>query len=72
MLSVCCSVCEDGKWKVCEGAVLPVLLKLLQDKDVEVQANAAGVVMYTVIITRGTTPALPLLEYKDRYLWNKT
>lgn len=38
---------------MCEGAVLPVLLNLLQDKDVEVQANAVGVVMYTVILTRG-------------------
>lgn len=40
---------------MCEGAVLPVLLNLLQDKDVEVQANAAGVVMYTVILTRGNS-----------------
>lgn len=48
-----CSVCEDGKQQVCEEAVLPVLLHLLQDEDVEIQANAAGVIMYTVIITAG-------------------
>lgn len=48
------SVCEDGKRQVCEEGVLPVLLNLLQDEDVEVRANAAGVVMYTVIITAGT------------------
>lgn len=53
LFSDCFSVCEDGKWRVCEGAVLPVLLNLLQDNDVEVQANAVGVVMYTVILTRG-------------------
>lgn len=45
----------DGKRQVCEDAeVLPVLVGLLRDKDVEVQANAAGVIMNTVIITTGT------------------
>lgn len=39
---------------MCEEAVLPVLLRLLQDEDVEVQTNAAGVIMYTVITTAGT------------------
>ncbi|XP_029019486.1 radial spoke head 14 homolog isoform X2 [Betta splendens] len=42
------SVCEDGKRQVCEQGLLPVLLALLQDEDVEVQANAAGVIMFTV------------------------
>lgn len=44
---------EEGKRRVCEEGVLPVLVGLLQDKDVEVQVNAAGVVMYTVVITAG-------------------
>lgn len=45
----------DGKRQVCEDAeVLPVLVGLLRDKDVEVQANAAGVIMNTIIITTGT------------------
>ncbi|AWP07707.1 putative rhabdoid tumor deletion region protein 1 [Scophthalmus maximus] len=48
------SVPEDGKRQVCEEAVLPVVVALLQDDDVEVQANAAGVVMYTVVITAGS------------------
>lgn len=39
---------------MCEGAVLPVLAGLLQDEDVEVQTNAAGVLMYTAILTGGT------------------
>lgn len=52
------SVCEDGKQQVCEEAVLPVLVDLLQDEDIEVQANAAGVIMYTVIITTGTNTHL--------------
>lgn len=49
------SVPMDGKRQVCKDAeVLPVLVGLLRDKDVEVQANAAGVIMNTVIITTGT------------------
>lgn len=39
---------------MCEEAVLPVLLGLLQDEDIDVRANAAGVIMYAVIITAGT------------------
>ncbi|XP_034546992.1 radial spoke head 14 homolog [Notolabrus celidotus] len=54
------SVCEDGKQQVCEEAVLPVLVELLQDRDVEVQANAAGVIMYMVIITTGKQRCLDL------------
>lgn len=54
MLAAGFSVSEDGKRQVCEEAVLPVLVNLLQDEDIEVQANAAGVIMYTVVITTGT------------------
>ncbi|XP_026176742.1 radial spoke head 14 homolog [Mastacembelus armatus] len=54
------SVPEDGKQQVCEGAVLPVLVGLLQDEDLEVQANAAGVIMYTVMITAGKQQCLDL------------
>ncbi|GLD68444.1 radial spoke head 14 homolog [Lates japonicus] len=54
------SVPEDGKRQVCEEAILPVLVDLLQDEDVEVQANAAGVIMYTVVITTGKQQCLDL------------
>lgn len=52
--SLSTSVCEDGKRQVCEGAVLPVLSRLLGDEDIEVRVNAAGVIMYAVVITAGT------------------
>lgn len=52
--SVRFSVCEDGKRQVCEGAVLPVLSRLLGDEDTEVRVNAAGVIMYAVVITPGS------------------
>ncbi|CAB1428838.1 unnamed protein product [Pleuronectes platessa] len=54
------SVPEDGKCQVCEKAVLPVVVGLLQEEDVEIQANAAGVIMYTVIITAGKQQCLDL------------
>ncbi|XP_049906241.1 radial spoke head 14 homolog [Epinephelus moara] len=54
------SVCDDGKRQVCEEAVLPVVVNLLQDDDVEVQANAAGVIMYTIIIITGKQRCLDL------------
>ncbi|KAM7415521.1 hypothetical protein PAMA_017840 [Pampus argenteus] len=54
------SVPVDGKRQVCEEAVLPVLVGLLQDDDVEVQANAAGAIMNTVIITTGKLQCLDL------------
>lgn len=57
------SVCEDGRRQVCEEALLPVLVELLQDEDVEVQANAAGVIMYTGIITAGTSTHREVLKY---------
>uniref|UniRef100_A0A3Q2GMH2 Radial spoke head 14 homolog n=1 Tax=Cyprinodon variegatus TaxID=28743 RepID=A0A3Q2GMH2_CYPVA len=52
------SVPEDGKRQVCEEQLLPVLMDLLQDGDVEVQTNAAGVIMNTVIITTGPSSCL--------------
>nr|XP_057927299.1 radial spoke head 14 homolog isoform X1 [Doryrhamphus excisus] len=47
------SVPVEGKRQVCEAAVLPVLAALLRDQDVDVQANAAGAIMNTVVITTG-------------------
>lgn len=38
---------------MCKEAVLPVLAGLLQDEDVEIQINAAGAIMNTVIIPTG-------------------
>uniref|UniRef100_A0A3Q3DYW9 Radial spoke head 14 homolog n=1 Tax=Hippocampus comes TaxID=109280 RepID=A0A3Q3DYW9_HIPCM len=45
--------------QVCEAAVLPVLADLLRDQDVDVQANAAGAIMNTVVITTGDFAAQP-------------
>uniref|UniRef100_A0A3Q2Z0Q4 Radial spoke head 14 homolog n=1 Tax=Hippocampus comes TaxID=109280 RepID=A0A3Q2Z0Q4_HIPCM len=49
--------------QVCEAAVLPVLADLLRDQDVDVQANAAGAIMNTVVITTGdfALDVLPVL-----------
>uniref|UniRef100_A0A3Q2P1U1 Radial spoke head 14 homolog n=1 Tax=Fundulus heteroclitus TaxID=8078 RepID=A0A3Q2P1U1_FUNHE len=56
------SVPEDGKRQVCEEQFVLVLMVLLQDGDVEVQTNAAGVIMNIVIITTGPSArALALL-----------
>lgn len=44
--------------QVCEKEVLPVLVNLLRDEDVEVQANAAGVIMYAAITNEGTNSHL--------------
>ncbi|XP_028270746.1 radial spoke head 14 homolog [Parambassis ranga] len=54
------SVPVDGKREVCEQNVLPVLLGLLQDDDVEVRANAAGVIMNAAVITTGKQLCLHL------------
>ncbi|XP_068594925.1 radial spoke head 14 homolog [Brachionichthys hirsutus] len=54
------SICEDGKRQVCAEAVLPVLVALLQDEDIEVQVNAAGGIMYTVTTTPGKQQCLDL------------
>jgi len=43
----------DGKMKVCEEDLLPMLVKLLSDEDQGVVANAAGTIMYTAVITKG-------------------
>ncbi|KAM3611614.1 uncharacterized protein V6R79_021360 [Siganus canaliculatus] len=54
------SVNEGGKQRLCKGAVLPVLVQLLQDEDLEVQTSAAGALMYTSIITAGKRRCLDL------------
>ncbi|XP_077456172.1 radial spoke head 14 homolog isoform X1 [Stigmatopora argus] len=51
------SVPVEGKRQVCEAAVLPVLADLLRDRDVDVQANAAGAIMNTAVITTGGVAA---------------
>nr|XP_014030317.1 unnamed protein product [Salmo salar] len=62
------SVPSEGKHKVCEEGVFPVLVKLLSDCDPGVTASAAGTIMNTAIITKGKYQALkagaipPLLE----------
>ncbi len=43
----------DGKMKVCEENLLPILVKLLSDDDQGVVANAAGTIMNTAVITKG-------------------
>lgn len=43
----------DGKMKVCEEDLLPMLVKLLSDDDQGVVANAAGTIMNTAVITKG-------------------
>lgn len=48
------SVPEEGKRRVCKEAVLPEVVRLLQEADVKVQANAVAVIMYTAITTEGT------------------
>ncbi|XP_010904221.1 radial spoke head 14 homolog [Esox lucius] len=69
------SVPLEGKHKVCDEGVLPVLVKLLSDWDAEVTASAAGTIMNTAIITEGkfqaleagaVLPLLKLVESKDR------
>ncbi|XP_069581677.1 radial spoke head 14 homolog isoform X3 [Brachyistius frenatus] len=55
------SVPVDGKRQVCEEEeLLPVLLHLLQDEDVDVRTNAAGVIMNVAIITAGKQRCLGL------------
>ncbi|XP_027024062.1 radial spoke head 14 homolog [Tachysurus fulvidraco] len=52
------SVTAEGKVRLCEEKVVPMLVKLLSDDDLEVQANAAGALMYTTVITQGKYQAL--------------
>lgn len=47
------SVPSNGKVKVCEEDLLPLMVNLLSDNDQGVVANAAGTVMNTAVITRG-------------------
>ncbi|XP_018614818.1 radial spoke head 14 homolog isoform X2 [Scleropages formosus] len=49
---VAISVPAEGKLKVCNEDVLPVLVELLSDSDPGVKANAAGTIMNTAIITK--------------------
>ncbi|KPP64532.1 hypothetical protein Z043_117112, partial [Scleropages formosus] len=65
------SVPAEGKLKVCNEDVLPVLVELLSDSDPGVKANAAGTIMNTAIITKGKLQAIksgaipPLLALVD-------
>ncbi|KAK0138825.1 Radial spoke head 14 [Merluccius polli] len=52
------SVPLEGKERVCEGGLLPVLVGLLSDSDPEVQANAAGKLQ---ALSAGALPPLLLL-----------
>ncbi|KAM9475070.1 radial spoke head 14 homolog [Clarias gariepinus] len=52
------SVHAEGKVRLCEEEVVPMLVKLLSDEDTEVRANAAGALMYTAVITKGKYQAL--------------
>ncbi|XP_037391882.1 radial spoke head 14 homolog [Pygocentrus nattereri] len=69
------SVPPEGKVKICEEEVLPVVVQLLNDADPGVSAKAAGIIMYTAVITRGKfqaleagvlPPLLCLVESEDR------
>ncbi|MFT7811839.1 radial spoke head 14 homolog isoform X1 [Arapaima gigas] len=68
---VAMSVPAEGKVKVCDEDVLPVLVELLSDGDPGVKANAAGTIMNTAVITAGKVQALkagaitPLLTLVD-------
>ncbi|XP_063050538.1 radial spoke head 14 homolog [Engraulis encrasicolus] len=52
------SVPTDGKQRVCDEGVLPILVDLLSDDDAEVWASAAGTIMNTAVITKGKYEAL--------------
>ncbi|PWA15655.1 hypothetical protein CCH79_00020781 [Gambusia affinis] len=54
------SVPADGKQQVCDQGILSTLLALLHDRDLDVQTNAAGVIMNTVIIRPGKYLCLEL------------
>ncbi|KAL0978952.1 hypothetical protein UPYG_G00178380 [Umbra pygmaea] len=69
------SVPLEGKHKVCDGGVLPDLVKLLSGPDLGVTASAAGTIMYTAIITKGKfqaieagaiPPLLKLVQSEDK------
>ncbi|XP_026887987.2 radial spoke head 14 homolog [Electrophorus electricus] len=52
------SVPVEGKRRLCEEDVLPILVGLLSDHDLAVSANAAGAIMNTAVITKGKVQAL--------------
>ncbi|XP_067087642.1 radial spoke head 14 homolog [Osmerus mordax] len=52
------SVPLEGKHKVCEEGVLPLLVTLLSDSDPGVTASAAGTIMNTSVISKGKYQAL--------------
>ncbi|XP_014827710.1 PREDICTED: radial spoke head 14 homolog [Poecilia mexicana] len=54
------SVPGDGKQQVCDHGILSTLLPLLHDRNLDVQTNAAGVIMNTVIIRPGKYLCLEL------------
>nr|XP_058896146.1 radial spoke head 14 homolog isoform X1 [Kogia breviceps] len=62
------SIPLEGKNQVWQHNVIPILVHLLKDKEEEVQANAAGALMYVTVTTKGKYAALdmeaigPLLE----------
>ncbi|XP_043925748.1 radial spoke head 14 homolog [Protopterus annectens] len=62
------SVPLEGKKKICEEEVIPLLVRLLSDQEPKVQANAAGALMSATITTQGRYAALeayaipPLLD----------
>ncbi|XP_041958334.1 radial spoke head 14 homolog isoform X2 [Alosa sapidissima] len=69
------SVPLEGKQRLCEEHVLPVLVSLLSDSDPGVTASAAGTIMNTAVITKGKyqaleadaiPPLLRLVESADR------
>uniref|UniRef100_UPI00398EA984 radial spoke head 14 homolog n=1 Tax=Pristiophorus japonicus TaxID=55135 RepID=UPI00398EA984 len=52
------SVSLEGKNKVCEEEVIPILVALLSDPDPEVRATAAGALIFATITTQGKYKAL--------------
>ncbi|XP_072290138.1 radial spoke head 14 homolog [Eucyclogobius newberryi] len=54
------SVPLEGKQQICAQGVLSDILTLLQDPDTEVKANAAGVCMNALVITKGKLQCLDL------------
>ncbi|XP_043572029.1 radial spoke head 14 homolog [Chiloscyllium plagiosum] len=52
------SVPLEGKNKVCEEKVIPILVELLSDPESEVRASAAGALMFATITTQGKYEAL--------------
>ncbi|XP_072911781.1 radial spoke head 14 homolog [Hemitrygon akajei] len=48
----------EGKNKVCEEEVIPILVELLSDQNGKVRATAAGALMFATITTQGKYKAL--------------